>query len=158
MECTLRTLRHFCLWSGTNTVYTKRAQCPSAILCTWACTWALHERNYIGAGEGETATATAGNASKCCRMKLALCLPLRRTLIRLGFAGWFLMYLWDRKKEVALSRIWRVLKVLYSTQNDYDSGLCPTSGSLNSVPETGSVSVLRWVGRDTYSVGSLRKS
>jgi hypothetical protein len=41
-------------------------------------------------------------------------------------------------------------------------GLCPSSDILetikHNVSETGSVSVLRWGGEDTYSVGSLRKS
>jgi hypothetical protein len=43
-----------------------------------------------------------------------------------------------------------------------DFGLHPTSGILEStkhnVSETGSVSTYKWEGRDTYSVGSLRKS
>jgi hypothetical protein len=45
-------------------------------------------------------------------------------------------------------------------QNYWVFGLLPSSGILNTrkhnVLETGAVSILRW--RDTYSVGSLRKS
>jgi hypothetical protein len=48
-----------------------------------------------------------------------------------------------------------------SSQNYWVFGLCPLSGILetrkHSVSKFGSVSVLSW-GRDTYSVGSLRKS
>jgi hypothetical protein len=50
---------------------------------------------------------------------------------------------------------------VYNTQNYWVFGLCPSSGILDTrkhnVSETGSVFVLRLVGGDTYSVGSLRK-
>jgi hypothetical protein len=57
---------------------------------------------------------------------------------------------------------WRVLTMVYNTQNCWLLGLCPSTGILkkireHDVLETGSVSVLTWRG-DTYSVGSLRKS
>jgi hypothetical protein len=57
-------------------------------------------------------------------------------------------------------RFWRVLTMVYNTENYCVLGLCPSSGILearkHNVSETGSVSVLRWGGEDTYSVGSLR--
>jgi hypothetical protein len=50
---------------------------------------------------------------------------------------------------------------MYNTQNYRVHGLFPSSGILetikHNVSETGSVSVLRIGGEDTYSVGSLRK-
>jgi hypothetical protein len=59
------------------------------------------------------------------------------------------------------SRIWRVLTMVYNTQNYWVSGPCPSSEILNirkhEVSETGSVSVPRWGEGDTYSAGSLRK-
>jgi hypothetical protein len=52
--------------------------------------------------------------------------------------------------------------MVYKTQNYWVFGLCPSSGIVetrkHNVSETGSVSVLRWEGINTYSVGSLRKS
>jgi hypothetical protein len=59
------------------------------------------------------------------------------------------------------SRIYRFLMMVYNIQKYWVSELCPLSGILNTrniVSETGSVSVLRWGGEKTYSVGSLRKS
>jgi hypothetical protein len=52
--------------------------------------------------------------------------------------------------------------MLYNTENYWVSGLCPSSGILNTgkhtVSENGSVSVLRCEEGDAYSVGSVRKS
>jgi hypothetical protein len=52
--------------------------------------------------------------------------------------------------------------MVYNTQNYWVSGLCPSSGILNTrkhnVSKTGSISVLRKGEGDTYSVGSLRKN
>jgi hypothetical protein len=49
-----------------------------------------------------------------------------------------------------------------NTRSYWVFGLCPSSGILktkeHNVSETGSVSVLRWGGEDTYSVGPIRKS
>jgi hypothetical protein len=62
----------------------------------------------------------------------------------------------------ATSRIYRVLTMVHNTQNHWDSGLCPSSGILNTrkhnVSVSGSFSVLRWGKGDNYSVGSLRRS
>jgi hypothetical protein len=62
---------------------------------------------------------------------------------------------WYKKTE---DRIWRILTMVYDTQNYWVSGLRPSSGILNTrkhnVSETGSVSILRWGEGDTYSVGS----
>jgi hypothetical protein len=59
-------------------------------------------------------------------------------------------------------RISRILTMVYNTQNYWVSGLCPSTGILNTrkhnVTETASVSVLRWREGHTYSVGSLIKS
>jgi hypothetical protein len=52
--------------------------------------------------------------------------------------------------------------MVYHTQNYWVFGLFPSSGILGTrkhdVSETGSISVLRYGGEDTYSVGSLRRS
>jgi hypothetical protein len=51
--------------------------------------------------------------------------------------------------KVFSNRIWKVLTMLYNTQNYRSSGLCPSSGIQNdrehNVSETGCVSVLRWL-------------
>jgi hypothetical protein len=50
----------------------------------------------------------------------------------------------------------------YNTQSYWIFGIFPSSGVLETikldVSETGSVSVLKLEGEDTYSVGSLRKT
>jgi hypothetical protein len=55
----------------------------------------------------------------------------------------------------------RVLTMVYHFQNYLVSGLFPSSGILETikhdVSETGSVSVLRCGGEDTYSAGFLRQ-
>jgi hypothetical protein len=52
--------------------------------------------------------------------------------------------------------------MVHDIQNHWIPGLCPSSGILNTrkhnVSETASVAILRCGERDTYSVGSLRKS
>jgi hypothetical protein len=56
----------------------------------------------------------------------------------------------------------RMILTIIINQNYWVFGLFPSSGILDTrkhdVLETGCVSVLRWRGEDTYSVGSLRKS
>jgi hypothetical protein len=56
--------------------------------------------------------------------------------------------------HIDTKRSWRCC---INTQNYCVLGLCPSSGiRRHNVSETESVSVLRWGGGDTYSVGSLR--
>jgi hypothetical protein len=61
--------------------------------------------------------------------------------------------------QTFLPKIQRVLTMVYNIQNYRVSGLCPSSGILNTwkrnVSETGSISVIRWGERDTYSAAYL---
>jgi hypothetical protein len=58
---------------------------------------------------------------------------------------------------------WNILKMVYTTQSYWVSGLCPSSGILNTgenkVLETGSVSILRWgVGTTHTLLGPLERA
>jgi hypothetical protein len=67
------------------------------------------------------------------------------------------------QRNLKMGRVWKVLTMVYNTQDYWVFWTFPSSGILQTrkqdVSETGSVSLLRWTGgSDTDSVGPLRKS
>jgi hypothetical protein len=67
-----------------------------------------------------------------------------------------------RQDQTVFSYNWRILTMVYNTQNYWVSGLCPSSRILNTrkhnVSETGSVSVLRWRGDTPTLLRPLEKT
>jgi hypothetical protein len=65
-----------------------------------------------------------------------------------------------RKQQVMTNSteriIWRILTMVYKTQNYWIFGLCSLSGILNNVSEDWSVSILRWEGETLYWIQWLR--
>jgi hypothetical protein len=62
---------------------------------------------------------------------------------------------------VIIASYLRYIRQAYNLQNYWVFGFFPSSGILENgkhISETGSVSVLRWGGEDTYSLGSLQRA
>jgi hypothetical protein len=70
--------------------------------------------------------------------------------------------LWKSERITGFLLSWNVTQFMKIWKNYWGFGLCPSSGILktrkHNISETGSFSVLRWRGEDTYSVGSLEKN